>query len=305
MLRVALVMPVHNRRKITLQALASLHRIDRTGLDVDIVVVDDGSTDGTSAAIRREFPETRVIAGDGTLHYTAGTNRAIAAAMERAPDYVVAMNDDSIFHSAFLQRLVGCAEAHPRSIVGALLLLWNEPHRVFQVGLVWDTWFGGWRVPQHLDAWSVPATPWEVEAIAGNCVLYPAAAIREVGLMDEARFPYGFADAAYTVKMRKARWRLLIEPRARVWCEPNRYPAPLRSQPIGEVARTVFADTRHPLNLKRLFVTSWTCAPSRPQALLSFGVRVARMGLRGAGVATRWPDWPDPPIAGKNALVRQ
>lgn len=297
MTRVALVMPVHNRRETTLQALGSLSRIDRTGLDVETVVVDDGSTDGTSEAIRRDFPGTRIVPGDGTLHYTAGTNRGIEAALTRGPDYVVAMNDDSIFHSAFLQRLVACATEHPRSVVGALLLLWTEPHRVFQVAPMWDTWYGGWRVPQRLDAWSVPGRPWEVETIVGNCVLYPVAAIKEVGLMNAARFPYGFGDAAYTVALRRAGWRLFIEPRARVWCEPNRYPASLGSRPVGEVMRTLLADTRHPLNFKRVFVSNWECAPSRLQALASFGIFVARMGLKGLGLAGRWPDWPDPPLA--------
>jgi GT2 family glycosyltransferase len=297
MTRVALVMPVHNRRDITLQALGSLSRIDRAGLDVETVVVDDGSTDGTSEAVGRQFPATRIVKGDGTLHYTGGTNAGIRDALARNPDYIVAMNDDSIFHSAFLQRLVGCAAAHPRSIVGALLLLWTEPHRVFQVGPKWDTWYGGWRVPQRLDAWSVPQEPWEVETIVGNCVLYPVAAIREVGLMKAERFPYGFGDAAYTVAMRRAGWRLLIEPRARVWCEPNRYPAPLRSRSIGQVMRTLLVDTRHPLNVKRLLVSSWECAPSRWQALASVGVFITRMGLKGLGLGGRWPDWPDPPLS--------
>jgi GT2 family glycosyltransferase len=289
-------MPVHNRRQITLQALGSLSRIDRTGLDVEIVVVDDGSTDGTSEAIRSQFPDTRIVAGDGTLHYTAGTNKAIADALTRNPDYIVAMNDDSIFHSAFLQRLIACAAAHPRSIVGALLLLWTEPHRVFQVAPAWDTWYGGWRVPQRLDAFSVPDHPWDVETIVGNCVLYPTAAIRQVGLMNAARFPFGFGDAAYTVAMRRAGWRLLIEPRARVWCEPNRYPAPLRSRSFGQVMRALLIDTRHPLNIKRVFVSSWECAPTRLHALASVGVFVTRMGLKGIGLGGSWPDWEDPPL---------
>ena len=54
--RVELVTPVHNRRDITLQCLRSLSRIDRTGLDIHITVVDDGSTDGTGDAIREQFP---------------------------------------------------------------------------------------------------------------------------------------------------------------------------------------------------------------------------------------------------------
>src|SRR5687767_7398286 len=128
--KVALVIPVHNRRDTTLQALRSLERIDRSGLDVRIFVVDDGSTDGTSDSIRVLFPEVTLVEGDGSLHYAAGTNRGVEAALGWEPDYIVTMNDDAVFHEQFLQRLILTAQSHPRSIVGALLLLWNEPHKV-------------------------------------------------------------------------------------------------------------------------------------------------------------------------------
>ena len=100
--KTALVIPVHNRRATTIQGLRSLRRINTSGLEVKIIVVDDGSSDGTSDAIRREFPEVELISGDGTLHYAAGTNRGIEAAIAWDANYVVTMNDDSVFHEDFL-----------------------------------------------------------------------------------------------------------------------------------------------------------------------------------------------------------
>jgi GT2 family glycosyltransferase len=72
--RVAAIVPVYNRRETTLQALRSLSRIDRTGVDFRIFIVDDGSTDGTAQAIEKEFPDVVIVHGDGNLHYAAGTN---------------------------------------------------------------------------------------------------------------------------------------------------------------------------------------------------------------------------------------
>ncbi|MEZ5288452.1 MAG: hypothetical protein R2712_27320 [Vicinamibacterales bacterium] len=97
-----------------------------------------------------------------------------------------------------MQRLVACARAHPRAVVGALLLSWAEPHRGFQVGQQWDTWYGGWRMPQHLSAFDLPREPFEVEAIVGNCVLFPAEALRAHGLIDARRFPRWWGDAELT-----------------------------------------------------------------------------------------------------------
>lgn len=275
--KVALVAPVHNRRETTLRALQSLSRIRAQGLYVKIFIVDDGSIDGTSDAIQERFPAVKLISGDGDLHYAAGTNRGISEAMEWGADFVVTMNDDSVFHDRFLERLVETALKHPRSIVGALLLLWDKPHKVFQIDPKWNTLKGGWVMPDDLTVFSVPQEPFPVECIVGNCVLVPADAIREVGLLDEAHFPYGWGDAQWTTGMRKSGWNLMIDPRAYVWCEPNTYPIPLHQLPLSQILSTLFRQERHPANLKRQFIARWYSAPTRASAIAGFVVELFRL----------------------------
>lgn len=297
---VEIVTPVYNRRETTLQCLRSLARIDTTGLNVHVIIVDDGSSDGTSEAISKEFPDVEVVRGDGTLHYTGGTNRGIEAALLRNPDYVLAINNDSIFDEQFLRRMVACAEENPRSVVGALLLLWDRPHQVFQIGSYWQTWYGGWRHRTQLTAFTVPDHAFEVEVIVGNCALYPVAAIKEVGLMKASSFPYGFGDIEYTPRMRRAGWRLLIEPGARVWCEPNVVlPSPTK-QPVTKLARDLFVNYENQFNLRRQFVARWESAPSRAQAVTAFGILLVRLGFKFAGVGT-WPNWPDETLNGNRS----
>ncbi len=279
-IKVGVVIPIHNRRETTLQCLRSLARIDRTGIDVKICIVDDGSTDGSSEAIEREFSDVHLVQGDGTLHYAAGTNRGISTAMEWNADFIVAMNDDAVFHPQFLQRLVATATANPHSVVGALLLLWDQPHKVFQVGLSWNMWKGGWQIPEDLTAFTVPDEPFEVECLVGNCLIYPREAIVECGLMDEKHFPHGWGDAQHTTGMSKAGWRLLVDPKALVWCEPNTNPKPLHSQPVISQLRILFANQRHPANLKRQFIARWYSAPTRLKAVTAFAVYCFLLGVR-------------------------
>lgn len=279
-LKVEIVIPVYNRRETTLQGLRSLSRIDKSGLEVHIIIVDDGSTDGTSEAIRQSFPEVQIIEGDGTLHYAAGTNRGISAALERNPDFIVTANDDAVFHEQFLRRLIKTASKNPRSVVGALLLLWNEPHKVFQVGQIWKTFKGGWEIPENLTAFSVPQTAFEVECLVGNCVLFPTEAIRENGLMDEEKFPHGWGDAQYLMRMRKSGWKLLVEPKSFVWCEPNTYPKPLHQLSFREILKVLFKNRRHPLNLQRQFVARWESAPTKLQAFLSYLVYLLTLSTK-------------------------
>jgi GT2 family glycosyltransferase len=243
--------------------------------------VDDASPDGTAEAVRKNFPEVELIEGDGTLHYAAGTNRGIEAALKWNPDYIITMNDDSVFHEQFLQRLVKTAEENPRSIIGALLLLWDEPHKVFQVGQKWKTFRGGWEIPEDLTAFNAGEKAFAVECIVGNCVLFPVEAIRENGLMDEKKFPHGWGDAQYLMRMRKAGWNLMIEPKSFVWCEPNTNPAPLHTLSLKEIFKVLFVNRRHPLNLQRQFIARWESAPNKYLAIPAFAVYCLKIALKG------------------------
>ncbi|MBV9209943.1 MAG: glycosyltransferase family 2 protein [Acidobacteria bacterium] len=305
LIHVEIIAPVHNRREITLQCLRSLSRIDRTGLDVHIIIVDDGSTDGTGEAIREQFPQVEVVEADGSLWYTAGTNRGIEAAMEKSPDYVLAINDDSVFDEKFLVRLVACAEENRPAVVGPLLLSWDEPHKVFQVSPRWSVRYGGWQHLHRQTVWTLPRTAWEVGTIVGNCVLLPAEAIRRVGLMDAKKFPH-YGDTEYTVRMKRAGWKLLIEPRARVFCQPNAPLPKLREQSLKNLLNRLFLNERSPHSLKRIWMVNWETSPSRAQGLLASAVFFARFGLKAVGLAGRWPnDWPEESLLPREKAERR
>lgn len=276
--RVEIVIPVHNRRELTLQCLKSLGRADCEGLTVHIIVVDDGSTDGTSEHIRREHPDVQIVSGDGNLFFTAATNLGIQTALSHHPDFIVTMNDDSVFDRNFLRSLVSAAEANPRSVVGALLLLWDQPHKVFQVSPRWETWSGGYRHWNRQTIWSVPEKPWEVDLIVGNCILFPVEAIQECGLMDQRLLPQ-FGDAEFTPRMKKRGWRLLVDPGARVFCQPNDPPAPLRSQSLVKILRTLFLNPYSGHSLRRRFNANYYGAPSKVQGATAFVVFLVRWFL--------------------------
>jgi GT2 family glycosyltransferase len=276
-LKVEVVTPVHNRREETLRCLRSLQAVETTGLRLHTIVVDDGSSDGTSEAVAAQFPEVEIVKGDGSLWYTAGTNRGITAALKHDPDYVLAINDDSIFDKNCIVNLVKCAERHARSVVGSLLLDRTVPHRVFQVAPRWELHRGGYRHWFHQTVWTVPAKPFEVELIVGNCVLYPAAAIREVGLMDEKRLVQ-YGDAEYTPRMRRHGWRLLIEPAARTFCKPNDVLTGFRRLPTATKLRQLLEPTA-PHSIQRRVFISLGGAPSVWQGLLSIPIYYARILL--------------------------
>jgi len=275
--RIEIVTPVHNRRDETLQCLRSLYRSALADIHLHIIVVDDGSTDGTATAIEREFPDVEIIKADGSLWYTAATNRGFEAALKHKPDYILAINNDSIFDEHCIQRLVNCAEDHPRSVVGGLLLNWETPHKVFQVSPRWELKLGGYRHWQHQTVWTVPNRPWEVDLIVGNCVLFPAQCVSEVGFMNERLVQFG--DAEYTPRMKRLGWRLIIEPSARVFCKPNDIVTGFRKLPLGDQFNQVFRNPAGPYSWQRRFYGILYGAPSHLQGIVAIPVYLIRQLL--------------------------
>lgn len=270
-IKVEMVFPVHNRRELTLQCLRSVEKLNRDGLELHQIMVDDGSSDGTTEAVKSEFPDVRIIAGDGNLWYSEGINVGVRAALKNNPDYILLMNDDQVFDSDCVRNMVKTAEKYPRSVVGAILLLWDQPHKVFQVSPEWGTFTGGWRHWVHQTIWTIPEKPWKVGIIVGNCQLVPRAAFEECGLLNSKKLPM-YGDAEFTPRLKRNGWTLLIEPRARVFCQPNNSPVKFGSLSFKKKVRSLFFDLTHPHNLRSRFYAYLQGAPSKLQGLTAFGV---------------------------------
>jgi GT2 family glycosyltransferase len=87
-----IVIPVFNRINFTRECLISLR--GQTYTDYKTLVVDDGSTDDTEEIIKREFPEVKVLKGDGNLWWTGATNMGIEYALKigHENDFILTLN---------------------------------------------------------------------------------------------------------------------------------------------------------------------------------------------------------------------
>lgn len=302
-IKVEIVAPVHNRKEITLLCLRSIARLNDDGLDIHCVIVDDGSTDGTSEAIKKEFPDVEVVQGDGNLWFTEGTNVGVRAALKHNPDYVLMINDDQVFDSNCLHYMIETAEKYPRSVIGSLLLLWDVPHKLFQVSPKWETGQGGWQHFEQQTIWTIPDKTWEVGIIVGNCVLVPVDAIREEGIMNSKKYP-NFGDAEYTPRLRKKGWKLLIDPRSRVFCQPNAVPPKISKFSLKKKIDMLFFDLKHHHNLRRRFFMYIDSAPTKFQGFASFWIFWTR--IISQRILRKSPDVTEKNIAEifKNAVVK-
>ena len=89
------LVPVHNRKSVTLRCLAALDRqVDLPKLT--IVVIDDGSTDGTSEAIQAEYPQVVVLKGSGNLWWTGAIRMGMEYAYSQGANFFIWLNDDTL-----------------------------------------------------------------------------------------------------------------------------------------------------------------------------------------------------------------
>jgi hypothetical protein len=131
--RVAAIVVNFNGKEITRQAVASLRRM--TYPRFDLVVVDNGSTDGSTAALAAELPDLRQERIEVNRGSSAGYAYGFAWAFDHGYDYVLLLNNDIEVEPDLLDELVRAAERDPRiGCVGPKCLFHGDRERLWSAG---------------------------------------------------------------------------------------------------------------------------------------------------------------------------
>jgi GT2 family glycosyltransferase len=196
-----IVIPVFNRWHYTRECLESLRA--QTSQDFRAVVVDDGSTDETAAALARDYPEVDVVTGDGNLFWTAGVNMGIRHALALGADRVMTLNNDVIAAPDFVAQMLAAAAQHPTAVLGALEFDADSGATIY----------GGERLDFRTNTThnllnEIPASQrtglHPVTYLPGRGLLIPRVVTDKIGLFDEKRLPHYLADFDYTSVARRA-----------------------------------------------------------------------------------------------------
>jgi hypothetical protein len=185
--------------------------------NLSILLVDNGSSDGSGDELRRRFPDVGFLQTGENLGYTGGNNRGIHRAMDEGAEFVLVLNHDTWMDPGALDSLVETASADARvAAVAPTVVRMDDPESLWYAGGAFDPmralgvhWNGNGRGP------SAAAAARPVTFFSGCAVLLRADALREVGAFEESYFLY-VEDAELSVRLARAGWRLLHDPRARV-----------------------------------------------------------------------------------------
>lgn len=242
------IVPTHNRWEEARVALACLMRSEYR--DFEVVLVEDGCTDGTAENCREEFPAVRVLHGDGNLWWSGAINLGLEYALKGGADAVVWLNDDNRVEPGALGALVESFRRQgERSIICA---------RVRAVGSGEEEWAGApppwhpefktWRAPglTNVRDWPIKHPP------GGQGVLIPARCFGEAGRVDARAFPHYWADHDFHYRAMKAGYKYFISADAVVNNMPNKPRA--QSEDIVSLrgAFWFLTDRRSPMNMRTL-----------------------------------------------------
>lgn len=196
---VDVLVPVHNNWKLTKSGLEHLRG---QTLSHTVIVADNGSTDGTTDLVRREFPEVLVTELGSNLGFPAACNRGVRAG---SGEIVVLLNNDVECPPEFLERLVAPFADDERLGSVAALLLNPGGATIESFGLTVDPTLAGFPRFRGLPVGEADRMHPALIGPSGAAGAYRRRAWDEVGGLDEGVFFYG-EDVDLALRLREAGW---------------------------------------------------------------------------------------------------
>ena len=210
----AIVVTYNSRPHVAacLQSLAGA----RDGVSLDVTVVDNASSDGTTDAVRAALPGAQVVDSGGNLGYARAVNLGIRSTRG---EFVLVMNPDCVVAPGAAAALLAWMRAHPRCAIAGPRILntdgsveWSarsfpEPltflfNRYSLLTRLWPS--NPWSRRYLLSDWD-HASPRSVDWVSGACMCVRRVAIEQVGGMDEAYFMFN-EDVDWCHAMKRAGW---------------------------------------------------------------------------------------------------
>jgi GT2 family glycosyltransferase len=218
---ISVVIVNYNVRDLLLNAIESVRR-SLTGIDAEIIVVDNGSTDGAVAAIQTTYPDVICLPQDRNLGFGRANNIGISVAQG---EFTLILNPDTLLQEDTAHEMLTFMRAHPRAgAVGCKIVLpdgtadpaakrgfpspWSSFSRVFGLARLFpkSKLFGGYNL-----TWIDDDETSQVESLAGSFMFFRTSVLKELNGFDEDYFMFG-EDIDLCWRTKQAGWEIWYDP---------------------------------------------------------------------------------------------
>lgn len=214
--KVSIILLNWNSGEFTKSCIESLNEISY--FNYNIIVVDNGSVDGSDYALKREFANIVLLKNNENMGFTGGNNVGIDFALQHEADFVLILNNDTVVDKNFLSEMVKVAETDERiGMTTCKMFYYDKPKRI---------WYAGGIVnkltlkSKHIGANEIDAKKYstvrEVGFVTGCCMLVRRELIEKIGAFDENFFIYA-EDLDWSLRASKAGYKLVYTGSAILW----------------------------------------------------------------------------------------
>jgi hypothetical protein len=272
-----------NQKRDTLALLDSLSKCKYRRTST--IVLDNQSTDGSCTAIHELHPDATIVRLSENLGYAGNNNVGITTALSLGADWVFVLNEDTLVAPDCVAEMMRVARSDENiGVIGPLVCHFTSPELVQSAG---GSLGGNWsstHLAQNTAVAGLSLHPREVDWISGCAIMMRRETIEHVGALDE-RFFYYWEETEWCLRAKRAGWRILQVPAARIWhkgVQVDYSPSPSVS----------YYDTRN-----RLLLQQKHCAPlpvkvrtwlELIRTLASFSIKPRWRGMRAHRDAIFW-----------------
>jgi GT2 family glycosyltransferase len=252
--KTAIVVLNRNQRQMTAECLRSV--LAMQAAEFEVVVVDNGSSDGSVEMLGKEFPQITLLPQRENLGFAAGCNIGMRYALASGAEFVLLLNNDTTVAPDLLSELLDAIRGDLRIAAACPKIYFADaPRMLWYAGADFNLWIGtskhrGWR---QIDNGQFDRDRC-VRQATGCAMLIRQSAIREVGLLDEQFWAY-VEDLDWSIRFHQSGYRLAFAPKACVW---HRWGA-TAVQALGSGSHVVpqFLSTRNAVLLARKHLKWW------------------------------------------------
>ena len=214
-LKVAIIVLNWNGKRDSVACLESLAQLDYPNYDV--ILVDNGSTDGSAPYLRERFPTILYLEIPHNLGFAGGNNIGMQHALNRGAEFILLLNNDTVVSADLLTRFVHAFDDHPQAgILGANIYLFDQRDTLDHLGGMWNKSAAnvdlvGFREKRAADG---PCT--HLDYVCGACMIIKKTVIETIGLMEADYFLY-WEENDYCLLAKKAGFWVMNCPQAKIW----------------------------------------------------------------------------------------